>query len=322
MRTDALALRPKIVLAVLIVLALVSIAAFMLLGAKGSWAFVLKFRGIKLLTLLLIAYAIAVSTVLFQTVTNNRILTPSVMGFDSLYVLVQTLLIFALGSSELLLIDPRLRFIGETMLLVVFSGMLYRWLFVGEERSLHMLVLVGIIFGVLFRSLSGFMQRVLDPNEFMVLQDTLFASFNTIDSTLLAVSATIVALATLVGLRLFHTFDVLSLGRPTAINLGINYKSTVTTILVLVSVMVAVSTALVGPVMFFGLLVAALANYLTGSSKHRYVLPVAVLIAIICLVGGQVVLERIFAFDTALSIVIEFVGGIVFLFLILRRGAR
>lgn len=322
MRTDALSYRPRIVMAVLLVLALVSIAAFMLLGAKGSWAFVLKFRGIKLLTLLLIAYAIAVSTVLFQTVTNNRILTPSVMGFDSLYVLVQTLLIFALGSSELLLIDPRLRFIGETVLLVVFSGILYRWLFVGEERSLHMLVLVGIIFGVLFRSLSGFMQRVLDPNEFMVLQDTLFASFNTIDSTLLAVSAIIVTLATLVGLRLFHTFDVLALGRPTAISLGVNYKRTVTTILVLVSIMVAVSTALVGPVMFFGLLVAALANYLTGNSKHRYVLPVAILIAIICLVGGQVVLERIFAFDTALSIVIEFVGGIVFLFLILRRGAR
>lgn len=314
--------RPKLVLVVLLVLALVSAVAFMTLGAKGSWAFVLKFRGIKLLSLVLVAYAIAVSTVLFQTVTNNRILTPSVMGFDSLYVLVQTALIFVFGSATVVMIDPQLKFVGETILLVTFSALLYRWLFVGAERSLHLLVLVGIVFGVFFRSLSGFMQRVLDPNEFAVLQDTLFASFNSIDSTLLAVSAAIVGGVTVVGLRLMHTFDVLSLGRATAISLGVDYKRTVTIILVLVSVLVAVSTALVGPVMFFGLLVTALTHYLTGNGKHAYTLPAAILIAIICLVGGQVVLERLFSFDTALSIIIEFVGGIVFIGLILKRGAR
>ncbi len=322
MRTEAQSFRPKIVLVVLLVLALLSVAAFMMLGAKGSWAFVLKFRGVKLAALLLVAYAIAVSTVMFQTVTNNRILTPSVMGFDSLYGLIQTMMIFFLGSADVVMIDPRLRFVAETALLVVFAGMLYRWLFAGGERSLHLLVLVGIIFGVLFRSLSSFMQRVLDPNEFMVLQDTLFASFNTVDSTLLAISAIIVVLVTLAGLRLFHTFDVLSLGRPAAISLGVEHKRVVTIILMLISILVAVSTALVGPVMFFGLLVAALANSAAGSGKHCYVLPAAILIAIVCLVGGQVILERIFAFDTALSIVIEFLGGIVFIVLILRRGAQ
>ena len=40
--------------------------------------------------MLLVGYAIAVSTVLFQTITDNRILTPSIMGFDSLYRLIQT----------------------------------------------------------------------------------------------------------------------------------------------------------------------------------------------------------------------------------------
>jgi len=63
--------RAKLVLLMLLALALISMAAFMTLGAKGSWSFILPFRGIKLLSLLLVAYAIAVSTVLFQTVTNN-----------------------------------------------------------------------------------------------------------------------------------------------------------------------------------------------------------------------------------------------------------
>lgn len=314
--------RPNLVLIILSIMALAAIAAFMTLGAKGSWAFVLKFRGVKLASLLLVAYSIAVSTVLFQTVTNNRILTPSVMGFDSLYVLVQTTLFFFIGSAGVVMIDPQLKFVGETILLVAFAGLLYRWLFVGAKRSLHLLILVGIIFGILFRSLSGFMQRILDPNEFVVLQDTLFASFNSIDTTLLSISAIIVFIASAIGFRYIRCYDVLALGRPTAINLGLNYNRIVTVILFVVATLVAVSTALVGPVMFFGLLVAALAHYLTGISRHSYILPVAILIAVICLVGGQVILERIFAFDTALSIIIEFVGGIVFLALVLKRGAR
>lgn len=314
--------RPALVLTILSVLAVVSIVAFMTLDAKGSWSFVLPFRGKKLLSLILIAYAVAVSTVLFQTATNNRILTPSIMGFDALYVLIKTAVVFFLGVSALISIDPQLQFAFEVVAMVVFSSILFRWLFLGEERSLTLLVLVGIVFGILFRSLSQFMQRMLDPNAFNVLQDTFFASFSTVDASLLLVSTLIVIAVSIVAWRLLHTFDVLTLGRAQAINLGLDYKRVVVTILMLVSILVAVSTALVGPITFFGLLVASLAHSLIGNSRHRYVLPAAALLAVICLVGGQTILERVFEFDTALSIIIEFLGGIVFIILVLRRAAR
>lgn len=314
--------RPVLALVILALLALVSVICFMTLGAKGSWSFVLPFRGRKLLSLVLVAYSVAVSTVLFQTVTNNRILTPSIMGFDALYVLIQTSIVFFLGVGALGTLNPQMQFGVEVVVMVAFSGLLFRWLFVGEERSLTLLVLVGIVFGILFRSLSQFMQRMLDPNAFSVLQDTFFASFATVDTSLLLVSSIIVGLVSLIAWRLGHTYDILSLGRAHAINLGVDYKRVVVIILMLVSVLVAVSTALVGPITFFGLLVASLAHSLVGTSRHRYVLPAAVLLAITCLVGGQTVLERIFAFDTALSIIIEFLGGVVFIILVLRRAAR
>lgn len=314
--------RPAIVLVILVVLALVSIVCFMTLGSRGNWSFVIPFRGRKLLGLLLVAYSIAISTVLFQTVTNNRILTPSIMGFDALYVLVQTSIVFFFGPMMLTLIDPHLQFGMELVLMIGFSWLLFYWLFLGEERSLHLLVLVGIVFGIFFRSLSNFMQRLLDPNAFQVLQDTLFASFSTIDSTLLGVAFAIAAIVTLVLWRMGHTFDVLTLGRAHAVNLGVNYKRTVVIILVMVSVLVAVSTALVGPITFFGLLVASLAHGLVGNSRHRYILPTAALLAVICLVGGQTLFERVFAFDTALSIIIEFMGGLVFIILVIRGAAR
>ena len=314
--------RPALVLILLGALALLSITCFMTLGAKGSWSFVLPFRGRKLLALCLVAYSVSVSTILFQTVTNNRILTPSIMGFDALYVLVTTATVFFLGAGALTGIDPQMQFGIQVALMVLFSGLLFRWLFLGEERSLTLLVLVGIVFGILFRSLSQFMQRMLDPNAFQVLQDSFFASFATVDTTLLAVASAIIVLASAIAWRLGHTFDILALGRAQAINLGVNYKRTVVVILMLISVLVAVSTALVGPITFFGLLVATLAHSLVGTSRHRYILPAAVLLAITCLVGGQTILERVFAFDTALSIIIEFFGGLIFIFLVLRRAAR
>jgi iron complex transport system permease protein len=303
-------------------LALLACLLFMTLGAKGSWSFVLPFRGQKLLGLLLVASAIAVSTVLFQTVAENRILTPFIMGFDALYALLQTGLVFALGSAAVGEIDPRLRFVAEVGAMVALALLLYRGLFSGAVRSLHLLMLVGIVCGLFFRSLSGLMQRLIDPNEFVVLQDRLFASFNSTEPDLLLVAA-ILVLAMLVPIvRLLPALDVLLLGRDGAIGLGVDHRRTVRSVLAVTAVLVSVSTALVGPVTFFGLLVASLAYRLMPTHRHAPVLGAAALLAVVVLVGGQTLLERVFSFDTALGIVVEFAGGIVFLVLLVRGAAR
>ncbi|MDR8398342.1 iron chelate uptake ABC transporter family permease subunit [Paraburkholderia sp. USG1] len=312
-------MRPSTVITLLAALTVAMSAAFMTVGAAGHWAFVLPLRAQKLAGLLLIGYAVAVSTVLFQTITQNRILTPSIMGFDALYVLIQTLLAFTIGFVRANAIDPHLRFAVETLVMVGAAAVLYRWLFTGGRQDLMFLALAGIVFGALLRSLSSFLQRVLDPGEFAVLQDRFFASFNLIDSSLLSIAAVLVLGVSVVGWRMRHSFDVLVLGRETAINLGVDYRRTVRSILMLIAILVSVSTALVGPVTFFGLLVANLAYRFVGNARHALMLPAAALVAMICLVGGQFVLERLFGFDTSLSIVIEFFGGIAFIILIMRR---
>ncbi len=310
-----------VVLLVLGLLAATAIALFMTLGVAGSWSFALPFRAGKVATMLLVAYAVAVSTVLFQTATSNRILTPAIMGFDQLYVLIQTGLIFLLGSSTVAAADRRLIFAAEAGAMILFSLLLHWALFAGARRGLHMLVLAGVVTGVLFRSLAGFLQRVIDPNEFAFLQDRFFASFNNPHGGLLLVSALAVLGASLAGLRAVRAWDVLALGRDTAVSLGIAHGREVTRILAIVAVLVSVSTALVGPITFLGLLVANLAYMVVPSFRHRHLLPAAFLIAATCLVGGQTVLERVLAFDTNLRVVIDFLGGLAFLALLMRRGA-
>ena len=280
------------------------------------------FRLGKLVSLILIAYTIAVSTVLFQTVSNNRILTPSIMGFDQLYILIQTVVVYFVGSTVIYGVSDEVRFIAVALILTLFSTSLFTWLFSGTIKGLHMTLLIGVVFGGLFFSLRMLLQLQLNPDEAVNLTDVMFANFNRFNTNLIGIAVIIVVIVSLIGWRMRYLFDVLALGRDMAINLGIDYKQAVTRILVLVSIMVAVSTALVGPVTFFGLLVASLAYQFTPTAKHMSVLPVAILLSIIFLVGGQFILEQLFNMASRLSFIIEFIGGIVFLTLLIKGKLR
>lgn len=317
---DPRAARARRVILALAVAALACAVLFMTVGARGDWSFVLALRGGKLAGLALVGVAVAVATVLFQTLTENRILTPAVMGFDSLYVALQTAAVFLLGAQTATSIDPRLRFAGETALLVLAALALFRFLFDGR-RGFHLVILSGLVFGILCRGVANLLQRILDPNDFSTLQALMFTRFNVIDTSHLPLAAALILLAGGLAWRNAPALDVLALGREPAIALGIDYRRMVTLLVVVIAVLVSVSTALVGPVLFFGVLVANLSYLLLGTDAHRYTLPGTALVAIICLAGGQTVLERGLGYNAALSVVIEFAGGIVFLFLLLR-GAR
>jgi iron complex transport system permease protein len=314
--------RLEVRLATLVALSALALLAFMTLGVEADWAFVLEHRGIKVLTMLMVAGALGMSTVVFQTVTHNTILTPAVMGLDALYLFLQAMLVLALGSVGVVGLGTVPKFGLEIVCMVVLSVALMRWLFTGHASSLHLMLLVGMVLGILFRSMTSFAMRMIDPNEFATLQDRMFANFNSIHTPLLWPSLVLLTLGGLYFWRQRHVLDVLALGRDTAINLGVNYQPQVLRLLVVMCAMVALSTALVGPVTFFGLLVANMAYQWMGTRRHSWVLPAAVLWGCILLLAGQVVLERVLGFNAALSVVIEFVGGLVFIWLLMRKGKQ
>lgn len=320
--TFAIRRRAELALLVLVVMAAFAVALFMTYDLKGSLSFALELRARKVAGMVIVGVAIAYSSVLFHTTTHNRILTPSLMGFDSLYVLIQTVAVFFLGSATFLSVDPRIRFGLETLLMLGMASLLYRLLFGRENRDLFMLVLAGIIIGTIFASATSLLTRLIDPNEFMTLQDLLFANFSTVNRDLLLVAA-VVTLATMIYTSsLLNRLDVIALGREHSVSLGINYHSVVRRCLIAIAILVSASTALVGPVAFLGLLVSNLAYQFTGTFRHRYTLLAAGLVAIIALVGGQFILQEVFSSQTRLSVIVSFVGGIYFILLILREGRR
>lgn len=296
------------------------VLAFLTVGAAGSWSFILSFRGEKLITIALVAWAVPFSTVLFHTLSNNQILTPSIMGFDALFVLVQTLAVFLLGSAAVAQINPVLMFGGELALMTLFSLALYRVLYARLSVSLELLLLVGIICGVLFRSIAGLLQRVIDPGEFLVLQDRIFASFSTATSSEQACAAVLIGVSSLWAWLRLPAIDAMMLGRDRAIAVGVNHRQLSIEIFLIVTFQVAASTALVGPITFFGLLVVHLVYRLMPGASHRITIPLSVLLGFLLLISAQVMLERILGFVGTVGMIIEFLGGIVFVLLLI--GSR
>lgn len=302
------------------VFALLFCSLYLFQGLNGSYDYALPRRGIKVLAMALTGVAIAYATIIFQTITHNRILTPSIMGFDSLYLLLQTVIVFFLGSSHVTVVNKNVNFLLSVTAMIVFALLLYRFLFKSGKRPIYFLLLVGIIVGTFFGSISTFLQVLIDPSEFLSVQDKMFASFNNVNGDLVWWSVGIVIIALIIGFRSINDLDVLSLGRDTSINLGVNYDSVVRKMLILSSVLIAVSTALVGPITFFGLIVANLSYQFFNTYKHATLILGASLMSVFALVGGQWVVERIFTFSTTLSVIINFVGGVYFIYLLLKES--
>ena len=310
--------RDALLIAALALLAAVSIAGYLFIGLTGNIEYALSRRLTATIALVLVATAIGVSTVAFQTITANRLLTPSIMGFDSLYLLLQTVVVVAFGARGFAMLSTTGQFWLEVGAMLVFAILLYGWLLARDTRVTKLL-LIGVVFGMLFRGIATFLQRMLDPDAFAVLQNRFFASFTAVPQELLPPAAALTLAALVVAWVDRRRYDVMSLGRPIATNLGIDPTAMRFRTLAVVAVLVSVSTALVGPVMFFGLIVAQLAYRTVRLARHGLLLVVAALVGVVGLVGGQVVVERLFALDIALSMVIEFLGGLLFIALILRR---
>lgn len=298
---------------------LVSVAVFMTYDLQGSLSFALELRAKKVLAMTLVGTGLSTAAVLFHTLTGNRILTPALIGLDSLYVLIQSVSVAFFGGLAFVGIDERLRFASAVVVMVAFVMVLNAVFLRRAATDLPLLVLGGIVLGGMFASLTALVARLLDPNEFLILEDLLFASFSLVNEDLFVVSSLIIGAILFVVARQRRTLDVLALGREPAIALGADYDRMSRWLIVVIAVLVAVPTALVGPVTFLGLLASNATYEATKSFRHHITVPLSSLSAATLLIAAQFLLEELFDFATRPSIIVGFLGGVVFIYLVLRE---
>ncbi|MBO0429434.1 iron chelate uptake ABC transporter family permease subunit [Vagococcus fluvialis] len=307
---------PKTSLMLLGLVVIAMIFLFLTYHTYGNWEFALKLRGKKLLAFVIVGLLTSFSTISFQTISQNHFLTPSILGFDSLYVLIQTVLFFILGQSRQG--DPKL-FIFNIVIMVILSVLLFSTLLKKEKQDLFLLLMIGMILGTLFRSISTFLQVLMDPNEYDKLQGKLFASFSNVDVSLLTLVIPVVIILMILFFKVSAKLDVLHLGIEQATNLGIDVQKFRKYVLFLISLSVAIATALIGPITFLGFIVANVTYQWMNTYKHTYLFISGALLSILFLVAGQFLVEQVFHMNTTLSVVIEFSGGLYFVWKLLKE---
>jgi len=289
--------------------------------SSPSFIPVVRRRMFAVLAMVIVAVCQSLSTVTFQSITNNKIITPSLLGFEALYTLIQTSTIFFFGARALINFSGTGAFVFQVAVMVIMCLILYGWLLSGKYGNLQLMLLIGVIMGTGLRSLSTFMRRLLSPSEFDILQARLFGSVNNSDSELFPIAIPIVIVAAILLLVYSKRLNVVSLGKDVSTSLGVKHQPSIIYPLILVSVLMSISTALVGPLAFYGFLVATLAYQAAPTYDHRYIFPMALALAFLVITVAYFFMYHVFNAQGVVSVIIEMFGGITFLVVILKKGA-
>ena len=281
--------------------------------------YAMKIRTPKLIVMIITAFAIGGASIVFQSVINNRIVTPCLLGMNSLYTLIHTAVVFFAGSSSILAANANLSFAADLIIMGVTATLIYSYFFKKTKHNVLYVLLIGTVLTSLFSSIQTTLTRVMDPNEYDNLLNTLVASFSNINTEIIIFSVIVLgAVIAFLGKDL-SVLNVLTLEKNQAINLGVNYDRSIRRLLLGVTLFIAVATAMVGPISFLGLIIANLSRQLLKTYKHSFLMLGSALFGIIVLVGGQLIVEQVFTYSVPISVFITVGGGIYFLYLLLTR---
>lgn len=312
-------------LIVIALIAIIIVAAFLFIGVKFHnhklLRYAMKLRIPKVIAMIITAFAIGAATIIFQSVINNTIVTPCLLGMNALYTLIHTSVVFVLGSGSILFTNDNLSFLVDLVLMGIIATVVYSWIFKMTGHNVLYVLLVGTVLTSFFSSIQSTLTRVMDPNEYDTLLTSLVASFSNINSEIIIFSVIILALIGVIFRKELALLDVITLGKEQAINLGVDYDRCIRRLLLAVTLCIAVATAMVGPISFLGLIIANISRQLLKTYRHTQLIAGAALMGVIALIGGQFIVERVFVYSIPISVFITVAGGIYFLYLILK-GSR
>ena len=279
--------------------------------------YAMRLRTPKLIVMLITAFAIGGASIVFQSIINNTIVTPCLLGMNSLYTLIHTAVVFFAGTGSFLALNANASFAVDVVLMGLVATVIYGWLFQKTRHNVLYVLLIGTVLSSFFSSIQTTLTRIMDPNEYDTLLTTLVASFSNVNSEIILLSILLLSAVIFVLRKDLMLLDVLTLGKEQAINLGVDYDRSIRRLLLGVTLCIAVATAMVGPISFLGLIIANLARQLLKTYRHTQLILGSALFGMIVLVGGQLLVEHVFTYSIPVSVFITVGGGIYFLYLLL-----
>lgn len=286
------------------------------------FAYAMGLRLPRLAVILIAGFAISAAAIVFQTIIRNTIVTPCLLGMNSLYLLIHTAVVFFLGSGSLFAVNPVYAFAADVIVMGFVAGFIYYTIFQKTGGNVLYVLLIGTVLSTFFSSMQNSLTRIMDPNEYDALLNTLTASLTNVNAACIIPGALLLAAIAWWLRKDLAILDVISLGREQAVSLGVDYERTLRRLMVGVALYIAVATALVGPLSFLGLITANVARQLFTTYRHTWLIAGSASVGMLILTAGQFVVEHVMVYAVPVSVFVTIGGGIYFLYLVLTAGKR
>lgn len=310
----------RLKLLVLAALVLAACAAYLTVDVDPKYLdFAMRLRIPKLAVMLIAAFAIGGASLVFQSVINNTIVTPCLLGMNSLYTLIHTAVVFVAGSGSVLAVNANAAFAVDLILMGLSATVIYGYLFQKTHYNVLYVLLIGTVLTSFFGSIQSTLTRIMDPNEYDSLLTTLVASFSNVNGEIIVFALAVLAALVFALRKDLALLDVITLGKAQAVNLGVDYDRCIRRLLLGVTLAIAVATAVVGPISFMGLIIANLSRQLLKTYRHSQLIAGSALFGMLILVAGQLIVEHVYTYAIPISVFITVGGGLYFLYLLLTK---
>lgn len=269
------------------------------------------------------AALIAAASLSFQTITENKVLTPDMLGIDSIFIATQSVLIVLSASLrflEQMFTNGYLVFIITAFVMIAFSLLLYSAMLRNNKGNIAFLLLFGVILSNIIQNLisSSAGMAQLKGQQIQQLQGVTAVSITNMNEQILP-AAIVVAVIGIgwIGLR-NREYDVMQLGESNAKSLGVSYSRQFYLNMLMIALDMAVVTALIGPLSFMGLLGVSLGRKAFKTYRHSVLLTGSLFISVALLLAGQSIADAV---DSAvpITVFIRIVGGIYLIHLIWKE---
>lgn len=266
----------------------------------------------RILIAMLGGAAIAVSGVLLQAVMKNPLADPGIIGISSGASLAAVLLTAFLPS--LFFYTPLFAFLGGMTAFLLVYGLSWK-----EGLSPVRIILVGVAVNTMFTGIMNAVNRGTGSTNSGVASivngNITMKTWN--DFYLLAVYTIIGLLSTCF---LSEKCNLMALEDKTAAGLGIHVNKNRIIVSIVAVLLAAISTAVIGPISFLGLIVPHISRILVGSN-HKVLLPYTMLLGAAVFLFADTI-GRVIAqpYEISASIIMAVVGGPFFIILLKRSG--
>lgn len=225
------------------------------------------FRIPRVFTAVFAGIALALSGLLMQTLFQNPLAGPYVLGINSgasLMVALTTMTGISLFTQDFGLVGAALIGALATGLFILFCS-----LYVKNKVSL---LLVGIMFGSFAGALVSVVQSYSNPNDLKTFVMWSFGSLQNVELHQLGLIFFIIIVGLILTFLLAKPLNLLVIGERNASFLGVNIKGVRFLIILITAIFTGTITAFCGPIAFVGLIVPNIVKMIYKTTQQNHLI--------------------------------------------------